>query len=69
MGKALRPKGWVLVAYLLPGLLIYSFVVLVPILAALRDSFYSWTGGPKKRISARETTRKFFRMMCSGIPF
>ncbi|PAF33533.1 sugar ABC transporter permease [Paenibacillus sp. 7516] len=48
MGKALRPKGWVLVAYLLPGLLIYSFVVLVPILAALRDSFYSWTGGPKK---------------------
>ncbi|WP_127536975.1 carbohydrate ABC transporter permease [Paenibacillus illinoisensis] len=48
MGKALRPRGWVLVAYLLPGLLIYSFVVLVPILSALRDSFYSWTGGPKK---------------------
>ncbi|PYY25068.1 carbohydrate ABC transporter permease [Paenibacillus illinoisensis] len=48
MGKALRPKGLVLVAYLLPGLLIYSFVVLVPILAAFRDSFYSWTGGPKK---------------------
>jgi raffinose/stachyose/melibiose transport system permease protein len=48
MGKALRPKGWVLLAYLLPGLIIYSFVVLVPILAAFRYSFYSWTGGPKK---------------------
>ena len=48
MGKALRPKRWVLLAYLLPGLIIYSFVVLVPILAALRDSFYAWTGGPKK---------------------
>lgn len=48
MGKALRPKGWVLLAYLLPGLIIYSFVVLVPILTALRDSFYAWTGGPKK---------------------
>lgn len=48
MGKALRPKGWVLLAYLLPGLIIYSFVVLVPIFSAFRDSFYSWTGGPKK---------------------
>ncbi|WP_054939207.1 carbohydrate ABC transporter permease [Paenibacillus ihuae] len=48
MGKALRPKGWVLLAYLLPGLVIYSFVVLVPIFSAFRYSFYSWTGGPKK---------------------
>ncbi|KUP25319.1 sugar ABC transporter permease [Paenibacillus sp. DMB5] len=48
MGKALRPKGWVLLAYLLPGLIIYSFVVLVPIFSAFRYSFYSWTGGPKK---------------------
>lgn len=48
MGKALRPKRWLLLAYLLPGLLIYSFVVLLPILLAFRDSFFSWTGGPKK---------------------
>lgn len=48
MGKALRPPGWLLLMYLLPGLAIYSFVVLVPILSAFRYGFYSWTGGPKK---------------------
>lgn len=47
MGKSLRPPGWMLFVYLLPGLAIYSFVVLVPIISAFRYSFYSWTGGPK----------------------
>lgn len=47
MGKALRPPGWLLLLYLLPGLVIYSFVVLLPILSAFRYGFYSWTGGPK----------------------
>ncbi|MBY9079473.1 sugar ABC transporter permease [Paenibacillus sp. HN-1] len=49
MGKALRPSRWLLLAYLIPGLAIYSFVVLVPITSAFRYSFYSWTGGPKMR--------------------
>ncbi|TYP73345.1 carbohydrate ABC transporter permease [Paenibacillus methanolicus] len=48
MGKALRPSGWLVLLYLLPGLAIYSFVVLVPILSAFRYSFFSWTGRPKK---------------------
>ncbi|MDF2964340.1 MAG: transporter permease [Paenibacillus sp.] len=49
MNKALRPSGWLFSLYLLPGLVIYSFVVLIPILAALGFSFYYWTGGPKMR--------------------
>ncbi|SFB50405.1 raffinose/stachyose/melibiose transport system permease protein [Cohnella sp. OV330] len=48
MGKALRPSSWLMLLYLLPGLSIYSFVVLVPIFSAFRYSFYSWTGGPKR---------------------
>lgn len=48
MGKALRPPRWLLALYLLPGLVIYSFVVLLPIFSAFRYSFYSWTGGPKR---------------------
>ncbi|MCP1427089.1 raffinose/stachyose/melibiose transport system permease protein [Paenibacillus xylanexedens] len=61
MGKALRPKGWVLLAYLLPGLIIYSFVVLVPIFAAFRDSFYSWTGGPKKMYISIENYKEILQ--------
>jgi raffinose/stachyose/melibiose transport system permease protein len=45
MKEAYRPLKYKFVLYLLPGLLIYSFVVLLPILSALRYGFYSWTGG------------------------
>ncbi|WP_150270860.1 carbohydrate ABC transporter permease [Paenibacillus tepidiphilus] len=61
MGKALRPKGWVLLAYLLPGLVLYSFVVLIPILAAFRYSFFSWTGGPKKQFIGWENYAEIMR--------
>lgn len=49
MNTAVRPRKRTFILYLAPGLLIYSFSVLLPILLALRYSFYAWTGGPKKK--------------------
>lgn len=53
MGKnALRPKSGTIVAYLLPPFLIYSFVVIVPIISAVRLGFFSWSGGAKMKYVA-----------------
>ncbi|HZG85807.1 sugar ABC transporter permease [Paenibacillus sp.] len=54
MNRSLRPSAWGFVLYLLPGLLIYSFVVLLPIVDAFRYSLYAWTGGPRMRFIALE---------------
>ncbi|WCF09619.1 sugar ABC transporter permease [Paenibacillus thiaminolyticus] len=45
--SAIRPKRWTFFAYLLPSVLLYAFMVLVPLVLALRYSFYKWSGGPK----------------------
>lgn len=34
---------------LLPALLVYTYVVIVPILGAVRYSLYNWSGGPKMK--------------------
>ncbi len=41
-----RPKGWMIALFLLPGLIWYSFMVAVPLISAVRQSFYNWKGGP-----------------------
>ena len=46
MKGALYPSKKTFLLYLLPGILAYSFVVLVPIADAARYSLYSWSGGP-----------------------
>jgi len=61
MGKALRPTRWLLALYLLPGLAIYSFVVLVPILSAFRYGMYAWTGGPKMTFIGLENYLEILR--------
>lgn len=45
--SAIKPSNSKIYFYLLPGLAIYAFVVLVPLVMALRYSFYDWSGGPK----------------------
>ncbi|NGP45428.1 sugar ABC transporter permease [Bacillaceae bacterium SIJ1] len=44
--SAVRPSNKKIYLYLLPGLAIYTFVVLIPLFMALRYSFYKWSGGP-----------------------
>ncbi len=34
---------------LLPALIIYSYVVIVPIIGSIRYSFYNWSGGPNMK--------------------
>jgi raffinose/stachyose/melibiose transport system permease protein len=45
--SALRPKAPVFIMYLLPGLALYTYIALSPIISSLRLSFYMWTGGKK----------------------
>jgi len=45
--SALHPKSGTILAYMLPTFLIYTFVVIVPIISAIRLSFYNWSGGKK----------------------
>lgn len=37
-----------MIAYLLPGIVLYAFVVFVPVFGALYYSLFDWMGGPKK---------------------
>lgn len=47
--KTIRPKGRVIAAYLTPGLLIYCFIVIVPLVISLVYSFYDYSGGAKMK--------------------
>lgn len=44
--NSLRPKNRVLVLMLLPGILIFSFAVILPLIMSIRYSLYKWSGGP-----------------------
>ena len=43
----LKPRKYQYFLYLGPGVLLYIFAVIIPILWALRYSFYNWSGGAK----------------------
>ena len=43
--NSLAPSPGVMAAYLLPGLLFFIFIVIVPIIAALYYSTFRWPGG------------------------
>ncbi len=43
--SALKPKGRVIAAFLSPGVVIYCFIVILPLLISLVYSFYDYSGG------------------------
>jgi len=45
--SAIRPKRITFLIYLLPSVILFAFMVLVPVLLAVRYSFFKWSGGPK----------------------
>ncbi len=47
MRSALRPNRGRFIAYLLPGILLYSFVLVIPIFIAVYYGFFDWSGGSK----------------------
>lgn len=48
MTKAIKPKKTVIAAYLIPGIILYTCIVIVPVFVALYYSLFEWTGGPNK---------------------
>ncbi|QJD86393.1 carbohydrate ABC transporter permease [Cohnella herbarum] len=45
--SAIRPKRVTFLIYLLPSVILFAFMVLVPVILAVRYSFFNWSGGPK----------------------
>lgn len=54
MLNAVRPKKSTVIAYLALPVLLYVFVVFVPLVAALFYSFFDWKGGPRKTFTGIE---------------
>jgi raffinose/stachyose/melibiose transport system permease protein len=46
-GNAFTPKKSVLISYLLPGVALYVFILILPLFSAFRYSLFKWSGGPK----------------------
>ena len=51
MLKSIKPKKWVVAAYLAVPVVLYVFTVFAPLVAALFYSFFEWKGGPVKTFS------------------
>ena len=51
MLKSIKPKKWVVAAYLAVPVALYVFTVFAPLVAALFYSFFEWKGGPVKTFS------------------
>jgi raffinose/stachyose/melibiose transport system permease protein len=43
--KTLKPKGWIIFAFLAPGVLIFLFGVIMPLLTSFWYSLFKWSGG------------------------
>ena len=52
MGSNIKPKAGHYISYLAPGILLYVFVVFVPVAGALYYSGFEWSGGPNKTFIA-----------------
>lgn len=50
MKKSSRQSKLIIILCILPALLIYTYVVIFPIISAVRYSFFSWSGGPQMKL-------------------
>ncbi len=48
MNSLKKPKNAIFIKYLIVPIIVYCFIVVIPILGALYYSFFSWNGGPNK---------------------
>lgn len=49
MNNVLQPKKHIFLIYLLPGIILYTFTVFVPIVYALYYGFFNWSGGMRMK--------------------
>ncbi|HAH78380.1 MAG TPA: sugar ABC transporter permease [Ruminococcaceae bacterium] len=61
MQNSIAPKKHVLFLYLLPGFLLYTFVVVVPIFVAAYCGFFSWSGGPRMKSIGFQNYAELFK--------
>ena len=59
--NSIAPRKHVLVLYLLPGLLFYTFVVTIPIFVAAYYGLFSWSGGPKMKFIGFQNYRELLK--------
>ncbi|MTI59114.1 MAG: ABC transporter permease subunit [Firmicutes bacterium] len=45
--NSLKPKNKILILMLLPGIAVFTFAVIFPLLMAVKYSFFQWSGGPE----------------------
>lgn len=61
MHKSIAPKKHVFILYLLPGFLLYTFVVVVPIFIAAYYGLFNWSGGQKMRFVGLKNYIELFK--------
>ncbi|WP_246599583.1 carbohydrate ABC transporter permease [Clostridium lacusfryxellense] len=44
-----KPKAKTLVSFLSLGIIVYSFIIIIPLVMSLRYSFFNWSGGPNMK--------------------
>lgn len=57
----MKPKWYVIWGLLMPTILLYGFVVVVPLLRSIRYSLYQWSGGPLTRFVGLENYIRLVR--------
>lgn len=50
MKKASQKQRLLIMLCILPALIIYTYVVIIPIISAIRYSFFNWSGGPAMKL-------------------
>ena len=60
MLKSIKPKKWVVAAYLAVPVALYVFTVFAPLVAALFYSFFEWKGGPVKTFNGLANYTQLF---------
>ncbi|WP_313559411.1 carbohydrate ABC transporter permease [Ruminiclostridium cellobioparum] len=61
--RTLRPKNRVIAAYLAPGLLIYCFIVIIPLFISLIYSLYNYSGGASMKFIGLTNYRHLIKDM------
>lgn len=61
MKGAIRVKKRTMVLYLLPGIALYSFIILVPICLAMYYGMFDWSGGVNKVFTGIENYREVLK--------
>lgn len=61
MNQGLKVKKSTMCLYMLPGVLWYSFIVLIPVVLAVYYGFFDWSGGTKKTFAGLENYVEVFQ--------